>query len=757
MSAALRALLALALVAGFYVLAWTIVLVYLALALLTLYLVFSSGEPLSSPTPLYLVAFGAPAVVAVVRGLFTGGATPDAEPGSVRVSRRQAPELWRTVTELAERVGAPAPTDIRLTLDVNAAVSEETRFGFGVAQRRMYIGVPLLAGLRADQMRAVLCHELGHYARRHTRFGATVYRGSAALDTTLRGIAKAAAGNRMVAAYSGLQFRVLSAYAWLYDAASFAVRRRQEFEADAAAAAVVGKEATAEALSLVHTLGAAWEDFRARFLDPMRDIGRVPDDPLRAFGLMVTDPDYEAALARSHRALPERARSRFDSHPPLRRRLAALDRCAGGPAVRDRSPALTLLGGASGTVPEGVWSALVRGEGGVRLEHRPWQDWIDEAAELQVIRAIEELGEPAGLIGGSGRTSGRTWGRTSDATADGASRGASGGMAGGAAGAPGGAGTPTLGDLLDLLESGRGSELADALRDTRWGARQWGGLGKEQLFTAVWAQVGQGLVTADRASWSVEWTGPGRLVTLDSDAAELYARVRSAVERPSEIPALRFHLVLCGINTGVPLDGVGQASALRVPPRPVGSPPDAAARKGTVNVAALTAVIVIGLIFFAGFMKEDQPSPGPSAVRPVDGPALGLPTPAFPTPADSAPGGAIPQPALPTPSGLAASPAPRLSPPVGGSVAPGLPSGHPHSTCGPTDLSYGGRCLPVLGLRPKHVVTVHPGDTLSSVACRYGSSVAELVRMNRLKTTELRVGQQLTVPGLAGITRTGCG
>ncbi|MEU6082760.1 M48 family metalloprotease [Streptomyces sp. NPDC047108] len=747
MSAALRALLALALVAGFYALAWTILLVYGALALLTLYLVFSSGEPLSSPTPLYLVAFGAPAAVALVRGLFTGGATPDPEPGSVRVGPRQAPELWRTVRELAERVGAPAPTEIRLTLDVNAAVSEETRFGFGVAQRRMYIGVPLLAGLCADQMRAVLCHELGHYARRHTRFGATVYRGSVALDTALRGIAKAAAGNRMVAAYSGLQFRALSAYAWLYDAASFAVRRRQELEADAAAAAVAGRDATAEALSLVHSLDAAWQDFRTRFLDPMREIGRVPDDPLRAFGLMVTDPDYEAALARSTRALPERPRSRFDSHPPLVRRLAALDGCAGAPAVRDRSPALTLLGGPSGTVPEGVWSALIRQGAERRLEHRPWQDWTDDAAELQVIRAIEELGEPAGLIGGASGVSGGASGAARDGTS------------GGRSFAPGAAGAPTLGDLLHLLEAGRGPELADALRDTRWGARQWGGLGEEQLFTAVWALVGQGLVAAGRASWSVEWTGPGRLVTLDSDAAELYARVRSAVERPSEIAALRFHLVLCGINTGVPLDEFGPASSPAVPPRPPGMLPDTAAdRKGAVNVAALTAVIVIAVIFFAGFMKDDPPSPGPAAVRPVDQPALGVPPPAYPTPYDTAPGAVTPPPALPSSSAFpSSSPLPGLSSPAGGSAAPGLPYLRPTRSCGPSDLSVGGACLPFLDLRATHVVTVRPGDTLSSVACRYRSSVAELVRMNGLKSTGLRVGQRLTVPGPAGLTRTGCG
>ena len=48
------------------------------------------------------------------------------------------------------------------------------------------------------------------------------------------------------------------------------------------------------------------------------------------------------------------------------------------------------------------------------------------------------------------------------------------------------------------------------------------------------------------------------------------------------------------------------------------------------------------------------------------------------------------------------------------------------------------------------LVTVAPGDTLYSIAKRYGTTVAEVARMNRIPPPyALRLGQRLTVPGRA--------
>ena len=65
--------------------------------------------------------------------------------------------------------------------------------------------------------------------------------------------------------------------------------------------------------------------------------------------------------------------------------------------------------------------------------------------------------------------------------------------------------------------------------------------------------------------------------------------------------------------------------------------------------------------------------------------------------------------------------------------------------------------------------TVRPGDTLSGIASRYGTSVGAIAQANGISNPNfIQVGQQLTIPGASGIgtsgsrlrarwTRSGCG
>jgi murein DD-endopeptidase MepM/ murein hydrolase activator NlpD len=64
---------------------------------------------------------------------------------------------------------------------------------------------------------------------------------------------------------------------------------------------------------------------------------------------------------------------------------------------------------------------------------------------------------------------------------------------------------------------------------------------------------------------------------------------------------------------------------------------------------------------------------------------------------------------------------------------------------------------PAAGPRtPQHVVEVKPGDTLTSLAKRYGVSVATLVKLNKLPSAAgpIKVGQRLVIPGSAAAPAT---
>ncbi|GAA2385102.1 M48 family metallopeptidase [Streptomyces glaucosporus] len=592
--AVLRTALALVLLAGFYALSGALVLAYCAYTALTAWVVLVDGTRLTSPQPFYAVVFGFPAVAAVLRGLFPGGRAPAPGRGTVAVGREQAPELWRTVAGLARAVGAPEPTEIRLTLEANASAAEDAGRGLRPPVRRMEIGVPLLAGLRADELRAVLCHELGHYARRHTRFAATAHRGSSAIHRARADIAGAAAGNPMVAMYSGLQFRLLGAYAWLYDAITFGVRRRLEYQADAAAAAVAGREATASALTAVRTVGAAWADFRARLLDPMTERGRMPDDPLRPFALMLADPGY-AGVLEEWRRLPEPPRSRLDSHPPLGRRLAALARCPDSAAPPDPRPGRTLLGEDDRRLRE-LWDSLLRPllPPGARGTVRPWEEWLADAAGERAARAVETLRGPLALLGGPPE--------------------------------------PALGAFLDLLADGRGAELAGALHGTGWRPDPREGPGTPERALAV--LVGQGLVAAGRAEWSVRWTGAAEPVPYDAEAREAVELVREAVTDPGALSRLRAQLVLCGVDLAAPPVRTGP------PPRPdAARPAQAAPRRPVWPLVAMGAIAAVFVWSLLGDGGQERPRPGvpvtrytPAPPDPTGFPVLPLPTAVPPAP-----------------------------------------------------------------------------------------------------------------------------
>ncbi|WP_432136688.1 M48 family metalloprotease [Streptomyces sp. bgisy154] len=614
---ALRSAGALALVVGFYVLAVALLGGYAVFGVVMSQVVFDPDGTVGLPLVLAQISFTV-AALAMLPQLLGMGRAAGPRPGTVAVDLDDAYGLWETVMDLADRIGVPAPTEIRLTMEANAAVSEETGVRGGTGQRRLYVGLPLLAGLRADELRAVLAHELAHCAQGHTRFAATVYRGATGLERAREGFAAPEVGNPIVTVYAGFQYLTLSLYAWIYNALSFAVRRRQELEADATAAAVAGREAAVRALVGVATVAAAWQDFHTQVLRPMAVLGRLPDDPVRAFHAVLTDPRYggRAPVGQAAREArqPVAVRHPFDSHPPLRQRLAALRALPKGQAEPDVRPAHVIVEDEE-PLPGRVLAALMppRSPGRERLT-LPWPDWLAEAAEARAARAIEELDAAMGLIALA---------------------------------------RPTTGGVLDLLTGARGGELSDALRDTGWGERwqaaprpgvpqgagaddgdrtagswwtqhmadRWHERGQtpsgdrgrpgpddvgerrdtdaRRALLALELLAGHALVAVGRARWAFHAPGPGRAVPEDPAAAEALEAVPAALTDPADAARLRALLLRCGVSLERQLNAAGSDSALRLPPetteRESGGTPARPAFRGAVFLMALVALLLFAL------------------------------------------------------------------------------------------------------------------------------------------------------------------
>ncbi|MFD9037159.1 M48 family metalloprotease [Streptomyces bottropensis] len=400
MGATLRALRALVLLAGFYLLG---VLLLAALAgadyLLHLY------APSSLAPKLYVVSVLL--AIPLVRGLFMLRTPKGEDPPGLPVTEADEPALWRTVRELAAAVGTRAPSRIVLTADVNAAVSEDARLlGLLPGPRHLYLGIPLTQGLTEAQLRAVLAHELGHYSNADTRLAAITARGRAQVLRTIghfeeradrtagrerarleKKNAKAAAKGKKTKEIdttgAGITYRVMArlyaGYGKLYIRATLTGSRRQEYAADAAAARIAGRDATASALREIPALDAAFGFYmnsyatlgaEARLLPPRGEF-------FGGYGRMLSARQLELIGLRTE--LPTEPTSPYDSHPPIADRVERIEALpADGRADEARGAALGLL-----TDPDRTLAALedaVLTEDVLRFRRTAdWQELLDGA------------------------------------------------------------------------------------------------------------------------------------------------------------------------------------------------------------------------------------------------------------------------------------------------------------------------------------------------------------------------------------------
>ncbi|MFD5830998.1 M48 family metallopeptidase [Lentzea sp. NPDC060358] len=467
----MRAVLALVLLASFFVLAVALAGGLTALAVWR----FSLGDVESGVWLLvFAVALGGPALWATVLALF---ARP--RPGGFGMSREDHPELWRHVDELARLAGTRGPDDIRLVDGANASVWERR------GERYLELGLPLVAGLGVGELRSVLAHELGHYGGGHTRLSSLTYRAKIALELSVRG---------------DRAFGVLSAWAHLYALVSASESRDHERFADEVAVAAAGRGAAQRALLRIGPVGEAWGDYLANYVSLAVVAGRTPP-LLDGFRSYLGHPRRVHDLRDLERELAEREpTSVFDSHPPVRERVAAMAASTGADAPIDDRPGWTLLSG----VPAQAMSSLLGLAG-------PPATWAE----------LARLGGPAHLR------------RHADALRH--------------AGRVSKVGT-RLTDVLAALERGELLELTGAPVDGSLTREQIRETAVETVTELLGCLVTDELVTADRATPELNWGGLFVLRLPDGAALHPDDLVAPSVRDAGRVPELRGRLREIGFD-----------------------------------------------------------------------------------------------------------------------------------------------------------------------------------------------------------------
>ena len=232
-----------------------------------------------------------------------------------RLTPANAPHLFTIIEDVAKATSQARPEEVYLLNEVNAWVTQRGGvMGFG-SRRVMGVGLPLLNGLSPSELRSVIAHEFGHYVSGDVALGPWIYKTRAAIGRALHHV-------------SGMWFleTLFDWYARMFMRMTMQVSREQEFVADATAARVAGVAPSISALKRVEVLAPAYSMYinhevmpvlRAGFLPPVSD----------GFARYLNDPDTAKAFESlaTHIALGAET-GEFDTHPPTKERIAALER-----------------------------------------------------------------------------------------------------------------------------------------------------------------------------------------------------------------------------------------------------------------------------------------------------------------------------------------------------------------------------------------------------------------------------------------------
>ena len=354
-----RAVLALLLFVGFYVLA-------LGIAAGLLYI------PYAEVTYAHRVTARLDLFCIIAAGIIVWSILPRPDrfrPPGPRLTAGEQPRLFRAIEEVAGATGQAMPAEVYAVSDLNAWVAQRGGFmGFG-SRRVMGLGLPLLQVLSVDEFRGVLAHEFGHYHGGDTALGPWIYRTRAAIERTLVGMSR----------HSTAIMKPFEWYMKMFVRVTHAISRRQEFVADALAARVVGVQHMASGLRAVHAAGAAYDPFWYGEFAPAVESGFRP--PLaEGFRRFLATPAIATVVEEGlERELREEKADPYDTHPPLRERLAALRGLTPtGPTVA-AEPALALLDDVA-KVEEALLAAMVSGPNGAPAKLQPiaWERMLEE-------------------------------------------------------------------------------------------------------------------------------------------------------------------------------------------------------------------------------------------------------------------------------------------------------------------------------------------------------------------------------------------
>jgi Zn-dependent protease with chaperone function len=295
-------------------------------------------------------------------------------PQGREITRADAPALFVSLDEMRQQMKGPRFHHVLIVDEVNAAVVQRPAFGLvGLPRNYLLLGLPLLECMPPAEALAVVAHEYGHLAGSHGHFSAFIYRLRHTWGTVH------AYTDHIQGWLGGLVAPLVRWYAPYFNAYTFVLARSNEYQADAAAAELVGPANAAHALKRVNLVGPRHQRFM------QQTFGRVDHEAVPPHDLMhrwAADAGQTVAEADAQRWLGDaldRQGDVTDTHPTLRARLAALSHT--GETLEEAPP--PMLGESAAQVWFGPLLENLRAELQAKWVEQISQPWAERYAETQ--------------------------------------------------------------------------------------------------------------------------------------------------------------------------------------------------------------------------------------------------------------------------------------------------------------------------------------------------------------------------------------
>jgi Zn-dependent protease with chaperone function len=261
------------------------------------------------------------------------------------LEKSEHPRLFAELESIAAALNEPMPREVYLIGDLNAWVGDRGGLMGFSSRRVMGLGLPLLAVLTVSQFRAILAHEFAHYYGGDTSLGPWVYKTQGAMIRIFQNIGSVGKVAR-VAVLSIMYMIVGTLMKWYFKLFLRAINlasRQREYRADELACLIAGRQALIDGLRSIHGGATAWPAYWKTEVAPVLGGGAAPSIA-EGFAQFTAVPHIHQQIEKHIEAQIRDAKTNpYDSHPPLRERIAAAEKVDSQIVMQDTRSARCLL------------------------------------------------------------------------------------------------------------------------------------------------------------------------------------------------------------------------------------------------------------------------------------------------------------------------------------------------------------------------------------------------------------------------------